>query len=156
MSSLEFGVPKFSLHPRVEKEVVEMKRRLLEGKDSILKTTEREIRQVFPLEVKNLAVKHWEEITVTEPAKHRRLSKVVKDKDETTPTRYQTMTNDESYDSFKEACSEEVTAVMKVKAREMVAVVSRRPDSADRQNRLRYAEQVLPNKFPCKTWWLQK
>ena len=55
-------------------------------------------------------------------------------------TRYQTMTNDESYDSFKEACSEEVTAVMKGKAKEMVDIVSRRPDTADRQKRLRYAE----------------
>ena len=91
---------------------------------------------------------------MTEPGKHRRFSKTVKDKDETVPTRYQTMTNDESYDSFKEACSEEVTAVMKGKAKEMVDIVSRHPDTADRQKRLRYAEQVLPNKFPSKTWWL--
>ena len=92
-----------------------MKRQLLEGKESILKSPEKEIKQMFPLDVKNIAVKYWEEITVTEPGKHRRFSKMVKDKDEKMPTRYQTMTNDESYDSFKEACSEEVDLVMKEK-----------------------------------------
>ena len=31
VSSLEFGVPEFGLHPRVEKEAMEMKRKLLDG-----------------------------------------------------------------------------------------------------------------------------
>ena len=82
VTSLEFGVPNLSLHPRVEKEVLEMKRQLLEGKESILNSPEKEIKQMFPLDVKNIAVKYWEEITVTEPGKHRRFSKTVKDKDE--------------------------------------------------------------------------
>ena len=77
---------------------------------------------------------------MTEPGKHRRFSKTVKDEDEMVPTRYQTMTNDESYDSFKEFYSDEVTVVMKGKAKDMVDTVSRHPDTADCQKRLRYAK----------------
>ena len=85
VSSLEFGVPKLGLHPRAEKEAVEIKRKLLDGEDKFLKTPEKSVRQVFPPEVKDVAVRHWEEITVTEPAKHRRLTKAVKDGEETAP-----------------------------------------------------------------------
>ena len=65
------------------------------------------------------------------------------------------MTNEESYESFKEICNEEVRNIMEETAREKIEVYSRRPESADRQNRLRYAADVLPNKFPSQSWWLE-
>ena len=43
-----------------------------------------------------------------------------------------------------------MTVVMKGKAKEMVDIVSRHPNTDDHQKRLRYAEQVSPNKFPSK------
>jgi hypothetical protein len=111
---------------------------------------------VFPTKVNEVAQKRWEEITVTEPAKHRRLRKVVKDGEETVPTKYQTMTNDECYQSFKESCTQEIGFIMKEHARQIVQTHSKRPDSTDKQWRLKYATEELPRKFPSLSWFVDQ
>ena len=59
------------------------------------------------------------------------------------------MTNQESYDSFKESCSDKVGEVMR-------AVYEKRNESADKEYRLQYTEEKLPFIFPGISWWLQQ
>ena len=93
---------------------------------------------------------------MTEPGKHKRLTKAVKDGEETAPVRYQTMTNEETFESFKDNCSNDVKVVMEKYAQERLAAYRRRPESEDKEYRLKYAEIVLPNKFPSQSWWLEQ
>ena len=104
--------------------------------------------------MKQLADQHWEAITTTEPAKHKRPGRAVKDGEETVPTRYQTTTNEEAYQSFKENCSEAVGRVMARHGLELVEKYSVRKDSADKQYRLQHARVVVPGKFPGLMWFL--
>ena len=156
VTSLEFGVPDLGLSSRDEKEVVQMKERLMSGEEKSLKTLEKPMRQAFPPILQEVAKQHWEDITVTEPAKHRWLSKAVKDGEETAPSRYQTMTNEETYESFKESCKAEVTAIMVKHSQERMAFYSRRPDSHDKDYRMRHAHESIPNKFPSMSWRLEQ
>ena len=48
------------------------------------------------------------------------------------------MTNQESYDSFKESCSDKVGEVMRAHALERRAVYEKRKESADKEYRLQY------------------
>ena len=101
MTSEKYGVPELGLNWREEKLASEMKTRLLSGQDKVLTVPKKAVRQVLPLPVAEVAVKYWEQTTTVEPAKHRRLSKVVMDGEEALPTRYQTTTDDEAYQGFK-------------------------------------------------------
>ena len=44
----------------------------MSGDDKSLTVESKLRRQIFPLEVVSSARRHWEQITVTEPAQHRR------------------------------------------------------------------------------------
>lgn len=66
------------------------------------------------------------------------------------------MTNQESYDSFKESCADKVGEVMRAHALERRAVYEKRKESADKEYRLRYTEEKLPFIFPGLSWWLQQ
>ena len=105
VTSMEYGVPELGLSSGEEKEVIEMKTKLMSGEEKVLEVPHKATRQVFPPGVKQIAQQHWEDITVVEPAKHRQLRKAVRDGEEITPSHYKTMTNDETYQSFKENCS---------------------------------------------------
>ena len=87
LSSPQYGVPSLGLSTRDIKEATEMKKRLLSGEDKVLKRAEMSARQHFPPEVAKVGRDHWNEITITEPAKHRSLTKAVKDGEETLPDR---------------------------------------------------------------------
>ena len=66
------------------------------------------------------------------------------------------MTNQESYDSFKESCSDKVDEVMRADALERRAVYEKRKESADKEYRLQYTEEKLAFIFPGISWWLQQ
>ena len=93
---------------------------------------------------------------MTEPGKHQRLLRVVKDGDETVPTQYQTTTNEEAYASFKETCQEEVGKIMKNHAKSYKESIMKRPESKEKQHKIKYAEEKLGNKFPCLNWFLDQ
>ena len=140
VTSLEYGVPDLGLSSREDKEVFNIKKKLISGEEKILKAPEKTVRQAFPPKVQEIALKHWEEITVVEPSKHRYVIKAVRDENETVPTRYQTMTNEESYESFKETCKNEVKDVMVKQSKEMTIVYEKRKDSLEKDTRIRYAQ----------------
>ena len=58
------------------------------------------------------------------------------------------MTNQESYDSFKESCSEKVGELMSTHAQEKRAMYEKRKESADKEYRLRYTEENCPLSSP--------
>ena len=66
------------------------------------------------------------------------------------------MTNQESYASFKESCSDKVGELMSAHAQEKRAMYEKRKESADKEYRLRYTEEKLPFFFPGSSWWLQQ
>ena len=156
VTSMDYGVPELGLNSREEKEVIEMKKQLISGEQKVLVVPLKATRQVFPPEVHQIAQQHWENITVVEPAKPRRLKTTVRDGDETTPPRYQTMTNDETYQSFKENCSNQVKQIMEKHSEKRMAAIMKRPASQDREYRLQYAQESLPGKFPSPSWWLEQ
>ena len=96
LSSPEFGLPQLGLTWREEQEAMEMKKKLVSGESSVLMMPAKKPRLVFPPEVLQLAVQHWESTTTVDPSKHKRLVKVDKDDQEVLPTRWQTTTNEEA------------------------------------------------------------
>ena len=155
LTSLQYGVPDLGLSWREESIAYEMKRRLINGQDNILRVPNRAVRQVLPVAVTEVAARYWDQITILEGAKHRRITTVVKDGEETVPTRYQTTTDDEAYLGFKETCADEVSSIMLEYSKEQKAKYENRQDSADKEYRLKYAES-LPGKFPSKSWFIEQ
>ena len=177
LCSTEYGVPELAMHQRYMKEASEMKARLLSGQDEVLQRAERSPRQHFPPQVAVVAKNHWNEITITEPGKHQYVTKAMKDDGETVPirlvfwfvlfwvwyilipgnfSRWQTMTNEEAYQSFKETCTEEVRSLMAEHGRIMLQEVSKRPASRDKDYRIELARDKVPNRFPSQSWFLDK
>ena len=64
VTSREFGVPELGLSSMEEKQVIEMKRRLICAKQLGLGIPPKETRQVFPQEVQQVAQRHRKDITV--------------------------------------------------------------------------------------------
>ena len=156
VTSLEYGVPELGLNRKEEKLVMGMKKKLMQGEDKVLMKPENTIREVFPKGVKEVAVQYWESITTTEPAKHRRVTKAVKDGDETLPTRYQTMTDKEAYQSFYENCTDDIKVLMAEHGRAMEILFSKRPESADKQVMIQLARERVPGKFPSLSWFISQ
>ena len=148
-------MPDLGLNWREEGIVTEMKRRLLSGQENTLRVPKKPVRQVMPAAIVEVATRYWEEITIIDGAKHRRLTTVRKDDDDTIPTRYQTMTDDEAYLGFKEICAAKVSDIMMEYSKEQKEKYGKRQDSADKEYRLKYAES-LPNKFPSKSWFIEQ
>ena len=154
LSSPEFGLPQLGLTWREEQEAMEMKKKLVSGESSVLMMPAKKPRQVFPPEVLQLAVQHWESTTTVDPSKHKRLVKVVKDDQEVVPTRWQTTTNEEAYESFQQMHTEDIRKIMSEHAKKYKETYINRPHSADRTYRLKYAEGI-PDRFPGITWYLE-
>ena len=74
---------------------------------------------------------------------------------ETIPTRYQHMTAEEQYASFKEECEEKVRVEMVRKATKDSVKVSTWPESADKTRRVERLEK-LPGYFPGKKWYSEQ
>ena len=156
LTSLRFGPPEFGLSWREEKDVIEMKRKLLSGEERILKVLPHKRKQIFPIEVTQAAKQHWEEITQVDPSKIRRPNKAAKDGEETVPTRFQVTTNEEAFQSFKEQYSDQVEQIMLREAKEQEERLLKRKDSEDKENRLQYVRTKLPKKFPCLSWFIEQ
>ena len=87
-----------------------MKVDFLTGKTAILTPPIRQKRNVIPGPVEGLALKHWEETTVPEPAtmRTRKRSNI----DEFVPQRLQTGTDKEQYENFWDQYGNEVRTIM--------------------------------------------
>ena len=84
---------------------------ILKGSDLILIPPAKSKRNVYPKQLEDLGEKHWIENTTIEPALHRRKAEL--DDKETIPTRYQSLTDKEQYELFKEHCSEEMKEILR-------------------------------------------
>ena len=156
LTSLEYGVPStLGIHRREEQDAKKMKQRLLTNESSLLDLPAQTSRKVFPTEVNELAVEHWKRITIIDPSKHKKLRKALKDDEETLPTRWQTTTNAEAYESFRDMYSKDIREIMTLVARKYKEKFLHRPPSADQTYRLKYAEEI-PNRFPGITWYLDR
>ena len=72
-SYCRYGPPNLKSLSRREQEAgARMRLRLLSGEDKSLTVESKVRRQIFPPEVVSSARRHWEEITVIDPALHRR------------------------------------------------------------------------------------
>ena len=141
-----FGDPGLNVNSRTRKEVIKIKENLLTGVESTLKAEEHKKRTVFPKGVEEIAINHWMENTIPEPAKH--TGKAMEVEGETVPTRYQDKTDKEFYENFKEECKEKVKVEMTKASQDLMRKLAGRPDSTDKQRRLAYADQ-LTERFAC-------
>ena len=143
---------------RLELEAKEMKRKLLTGEDQILTPPPKTKKDVFPAEVTALAKEHWRDTTIPEPSVNRRMKRKEKQLKrgeqavETIPTRWQHMTAEEQYASFKEDCEGKVRVEMEKKAATEIERVSTRPESDDKTRRLERLENLC-GLFPGKKWY---
>ena len=64
--------------------------------------------------------------------------------------RYQPMTDQEAYDSFKDACQIKVNDAMKIQCQERIEEVVQWPESEDKRRRIQYLTSDKPSKFPGK------
>ena len=135
-----FGDPGLGLDERTRKEVKTIKSNLLTGTASTLKAEEHKKRSEFPLKVVEIAQKHWMENTIPEPAKHS--GKALEVDGETVPTRYQDKTDRECYENFKEECQDIIQVEMAKAGQSLLEKLTNRPDSADKQRRLEYAQHL--------------
>ena len=71
------------------------------------------------------------------------------------PTRYQDRTNSEMYESFKDECREKVKDEMTKHANDMIKKLTNRKESADKQQRLDYANS-LKDLFPSFDWYIKQ
>ena len=110
---------------------------------------------MYPVAVKYIAQSHWERITIVEPAKHK-VSKTRKGENDRLATRYQIMTNKECYESFIDACKFKVREEMKKEVTQIVRMYEKRPDSEEKTAKLKFAEEVLPERFPSLNWFIEQ
>ena len=112
------------------------------GADPILTPPAKARKEVFPPAVKQMATDHWVSTTIPEPSVNRRMKRKERRLEEgeqaaeTVPTRYQHMTAEEQYSSFKEECEGKVRVLMQKKAETDSDKVSKWPESEDRTRRL--------------------
>ena len=138
---------------RTSNDAKKMKLNLLTGSTSVLTPPGKPRKMIYPKQVEDIAIEHWNENTIVEPALHNR--RAVTDDKETIPTRYQSLTDKEQYSLFKEECSVRIGAIMRRDAVDKITKLSRKPDNADRAKRLNYYEN-LHTKFPSIDWYLDK
>ena len=135
-----------------------MKLRLLTGEDSLLCPPIKTKKDMYPLPVKQLAQKHWNESTIPEPSVQRRMKKKEKTlkegehAEETVPTRWQHLSAAEQYANFKEEYKDRVKEEMEKKAQQEMVKLVRRPDSTDKARRIERLTAV-PELFPGKKWY---
>ena len=125
--------------------------KLLNGREAILKVDEHSKRQLYPKEVEQIALNHWLENTILEPANKKR--KVIEDGDDIVPKRYQDRTDKEMYINFQEECNESVKRAMERKKIMVLAKLESRPDNEYKEQRMQYAEK-LTDKFPGIAWYI--
>ena len=113
VTSLRYRVPDIGLNWREEKVVQDMKRRLVTGVDKVLTIPNKEVREVLPASLSEVAKRYWYETTTPEPAKHRYLEKVLMDNGEAVPIRYQTTSDMEAYEGFVVMYNDEIRNIMK-------------------------------------------
>ena len=144
---------------RTKKKAKEMKIKLLTGEDNILVLAPIKWRKVFPEEIEEFALTHWNESTIPEPSVHRRMKpkdKSSKDKEnpeEIIPTRWQHLSQREQYANFKEEYGNKVGEVMRKKAEEKTSKLQNRPESDDKQKRQEFYAN-MHTKFPSDDWYL--
>ena len=147
-----WGTPDFEgVSWRTAKEAKGMKIDLLKGNQSVLKPDNKERKRVYPKELEDLAVRHWNENTMLKPAMHRRRAET--DDKETVPTRYQSLTNNEQYSLFKEDCKDDIENILRKYSIEEIDKLGRRPNSDEKVKRLAYFAS-LQTKVPSIDWFL--
>ena len=139
VTSLRYGVPDIGLNWREEKVVQDMKRRLVTGVDKVLTIPNKEVREVLPASLSEVAKRYWYETTTPEPAKHRYLEKVLMDNGEAVPIRYQTTSDMEAYEGFVVMYNDEIRNIMKKHSQTLLDKYSMRRDSDDKKHQLNYA-----------------
>ena len=148
-----YGDPGLGLSRKMKDKVVSMKGKLLSGVETTLVSDKLRKRQFFPPTVEVIGREHWIESTIPEPAKH--TGKAIEEEGETVPTRYQDRTNSEMYESFKDECREKVKDEMTKHANDMINKLTNRKESADKQQRLDYANS-LKDLFPSFDWYIKQ
>ena len=153
VSHATFGHPGLNITKDKAYKTKKAKENLLTGKATTLKLPESKKRQMFPDSVKAIALNHWMENTIPEPAKQ--FGKTIEEGGEIVSTRYQDKTDRECYMNFVEECQEKIKMEMKKVADQIMISLSTRPDTADKKRRLEYAIS-LPDKFPSQDWFIQQ
>ena len=151
-----FGDPGLNVTGRLKKIARKTKLEFLTGDRVDLKPDKFRSKGFFPEAVKVLAEKCWREnCTIIEPAKHGRPGTAVKDADETRPTIYQIISDQESYDEFKEHYENPVRSAMKLHVDTLKNKMANDTDTASKRNRMGRLDRKLAV-FPGKTWFLSQ
>ena len=71
------------------------------------------------------------------------------------PIRYQTTTDKESFEAFRECYQEQVKQLITAKCDLLRPHIERRPDSVDKERGFLYLTE-MPNKFPSLDWYIEQ
>ena len=158
-----YGTPAIPGHSswRLDVDAKEMKKKLMTGADPILTPPAKARKEVFPPLVKQMAIDHWVSTTIPEPSVNRRMKRKERRLEEgeqaaeSVPTRWQHLTAEEQYSSFKDECAVNVRVQMQKKAEADGVKVSLWPESEDKTRRLERLEK-LPGQFPGRKWYFEQ
>lgn len=126
------------------------------GKKTTLEADGKKKRQIYPPTVEKIADESWyNRATTPDPAKHARPSAAMKDGDETIPTLYQVVTDDEAYEQFKDHDRERVRVEMQKVCEEIRNKYMQKDDSETKQKTMEILRR-RENLFPSKTWFLAR
>ena len=104
-----YGYPSINETKYVKQESKSLKTKLLSGDTTDLKPKHRKSLDFFAVSVKEIADKCWRtNCSVVKPGKHSRPKAALKDGVEFVPAIYQTLTDKEAYEAFKDMYEEEV------------------------------------------------
>ena len=148
-----YGCPNIGETRKCIRAAAKLKRDFNSGKEKSLITPKRRKPQ-YPPEVFAIAENSWmTRSTKPDPAKHARPQTSIKDGEETVPTIWQVVTDDEAYEQFKENEIESVRQVMK-KNCEKVREKYRNMENSETKRKTMENLDKRENLFPSRTWFL--
>ena len=150
-----YGCPDLDVSHTVQKSAKTTKAALLSGVKNDLKPEKRKKYKLFHDAVEDLAEDCWRtRATRPDPSKHHRPNKTQKDQSgETVPTIWQTMTNEEAYQVFKENYGDAVRQKMEEKCREERAELLKWKESVTKEKRMSAVDRK-ETMFPGLIWFV--
>ena len=107
-----FGVPEVGKNYDIIKTAKELKKNIMTHESDTIMGDTRKLRQYFPVEIKELAEDCWRtKDTITDPALQRRRT-AASEGIESTPFIYQHLSDEESYQAFRENYEDKVFEVL--------------------------------------------
>ena len=151
-----YGIPDVGETVNVKIAARKLKLDFMRGNKTNLEPNKNKNPERYPPEVFEIAHESWiNRSTKPDPAKHARPKTALKDGEETVPTIWQVVTDNEAYEQFKENDAERVREVMQKSCEKLREKYRNNPASENKQKIIKTLDRREAT-FPGKTWFLAR